>query len=155
MALKSPKEFVDSLRDGRVVFYRGERVKDVTEHPVTRRAIDHVAADYRIAEEPEHRDLMTYVDEQGQRHSRYFKVPRNADDLLRRREMIEASTRAGHGVVLLIKEIGTDFLFAMRAVATYRATRGKPGCLARLERYPASCQERDVAMAVALGLAPG
>ena len=62
MALKSPKEFVDSLRDGRVMFYRGERVKDVTEHPVTRRAIDHVAADYRIAEEPEHRDLLTYVD---------------------------------------------------------------------------------------------
>ena len=149
MALKSPKEFVDSLRDGRVVFYRGERVKDVTEHPVTRRAIDHVAADYRIAEEPEQRDLLTYVDEQGQRHSRYFKVPRNGDDLLRRREMIEASTRAGHGVVLLIKEIGTDFLFAMRAVATHMAAKGKPDYLPRLERYHAHCQEQDVAMAVA------
>jgi len=149
MSLKSPKEYIDSLRDDRTVFYRGERVRDVTEHPVTRRAIDHVAADYRIAEEPEHRDLMTSVDEQGQRHSRYFKVPRNADDLLRRRDIIEASTRAGHGVVLLIKEIGTDFLFAMRAVATAMQAQGLKDYLPRLERYHASCQERDVAMAVA------
>ncbi len=149
MALKSPKEFVDSLRDGRTVFYRGEQVKDVTEHPVTRRAVDHVAADYRIAEEPEHRELLTYLDEKGQRHSRYFKVPRNADDLLRRRECIEASTRAGHGVVLLIKEIGTDCLFASRAVATHMAAKGKPEYLPRLERYHATCQEQDVAMAVA------
>ncbi len=134
MALKSPKEYVDGLKDDRTVFYRGERVPDVTEHPVTRRAIDHVAADYRIAEEPEQRDLMTYVDERGQRHSRYFKVPRNADDLLRRREMIEASTRAGHGVVLLIKEIGTDFLFAMRAVATAMHAKGLTDYLPRLER---------------------
>ena len=149
MGLKSPKEYVDSLRDERTVFYRGERVRDVTEHPVTRRAIDHVAADYRIAEEPAQRDLMTYADEGGQRHSRYFKVPRNAEDLLRRREMIEASTRAGHGVVLLIKEIGTDFLFAMRAVATAMHAKGKTDYLPRLERYHAQCQDRDVAMAVA------
>ncbi len=149
MALRSPKEYVDSLRDDRTVYYRGERVRDVTEHPVTRRGIDHAAADFHIAEEPAHRDLMTYLDERGARHSRYFKVPRDAEDLLRRREMIEASTRAGHGVVLLIKEIGTDFLFAMRAVATAMHARGKTEYLPRLERYHAQCQERDVAMAVA------
>ncbi len=34
MSLRSPQEYVQSLRDGRVVYFRERRVTDVTEHPV-------------------------------------------------------------------------------------------------------------------------
>ena len=57
MPLKTPEQYVDSLRDGRRVIFRGERVADVTAHPVIGVAVRHAAIDYRMAEEPRYRDL--------------------------------------------------------------------------------------------------
>src|SRR5918912_4601314 len=111
--LRTPEEYRESLRDGRRVFYRGERVSDVTAHPVFRVAIDHAAADYRMAEDPKYRDLA--VAEDG--YSRYFKVPTTADDLLKRSALIEAATRQAKTLVVLIKEIGTDALFSLLALS--------------------------------------
>ena len=34
MGIKSPQEYIESLKDGRVVYCNGEKVADVTEHPV-------------------------------------------------------------------------------------------------------------------------
>ena len=45
MALKTPKEFIESLRDGRVVYLDGERVEDVTTHPKMKVAVDTAAFD--------------------------------------------------------------------------------------------------------------
>ena len=44
--LKTPKEYIDTLKDNRTVFYAGEKVKDVTEHPFMRICIDWMAMDY-------------------------------------------------------------------------------------------------------------
>ena len=51
-ALRSPEEYRESLRDSRTVFYRGEKVEDVTTHPVLRHAVEHTTLDYRMAEDP-------------------------------------------------------------------------------------------------------
>src|SRR6266540_3913833 len=110
--LRSPEDYRESLRDGRRVFYRGERVEDVTVHPVFRHAVDHAALDYRMAEDESHRALA--VTAGG--YSRYFEVPRSAEDLLARSALIEAATRAGKTLVVLIKEIGTDALFSLLAL---------------------------------------
>src|SRR3990170_3027664 len=108
MALKSFEGHCESLRDGREVYFGGERVEDITTHPVLKVAMAHAAIDYRLAESPEHRDLATYTaSETDQVYSRYYKIPQHTEDLLKRRELIAASTRAGKGVVPLIKEIGT------------------------------------------------
>ena len=34
MGLKTPEEYIKSLKDGRVVYCNGERVEDVTTHPI-------------------------------------------------------------------------------------------------------------------------
>ena len=34
MGIKSPQEYIESLRDGRVVYCNGERVEDVTTNPI-------------------------------------------------------------------------------------------------------------------------
>ena len=46
MGLKTPEEFRESLRDGRVVFLDGERVEDVTTHPKLKVAVETAAFDY-------------------------------------------------------------------------------------------------------------
>jgi len=81
MALKTPEEFKESLRDGRVVYIDGEKVDDVTTHPKLKVAVETAAFDYEIAEMPEYRDLAVVTDEKtGEPISRYFRRPQNGED---------------------------------------------------------------------------
>ena len=52
MAIKKPLDFINSLKDERVVYYAGERVKDVTQHPFMRICIDWMAMDYVLSNDP-------------------------------------------------------------------------------------------------------
>jgi len=138
--LRSAEEYARSLRDGRSVYYRGQRVPDVTAHPVFRVAIDHAGIDFRMAEDPRWRDLAV-VDGA----SRYFQVPRSAEDLLARSRLIEEATREGATLVVLVKEIGTDALFAL----TVLAARLRGEYPERVRRFFARCRDGDLALAVA------
>ena len=81
--LRTGKEHLESLRDGRVVYVGSERVDDVTRHPAFCNAAATVAAIYDMKADPANRDTMTY-EEDGGRHSIYFLRPRTRDDLQRR-----------------------------------------------------------------------
>jgi 4-hydroxybutyryl-CoA dehydratase / vinylacetyl-CoA-Delta-isomerase len=149
MPLRSVQDYVDSLRDGRTVYFRGERVPDVTTHPVIGVAVDHASIDYRLAEDPVHRDLAVTVDPDGRTYSRYYQLPRTSEDLLKRSELIERATAAGGTLVVLIKEIGTDALFAlMRVAAGVDAAHGTTYA-GRVEQFYQQCRTNDVAVAVA------
>src|SRR5436190_12004726 len=150
MGLRTVEQYNTSLRDGRVVYFRGQRVEDVTKHPVIGVAVNHAAIDYAIAHQPEHRDLAVCTDlATGQEYSRYFNIPANSEDLLKRSELIEASTRLGRTVVVLVKEIGTDCLFALHLIAKQMdaqlGTKYLPCVRAMFEH----CRNNDLAMAVA------
>ena len=126
MGLRTPAQYKDALRDGREVYYRGELVPDVTAHPVIGKAVNHACIDYQLAEDPRYRELAVVSDPALGDYSRYYHVPRNTEDLLQRSRLIAASTREGATLVVLIKEIGTDALFALHVVAEEMAKRGKP-----------------------------
>jgi 4-hydroxyphenylacetate 3-monooxygenase len=81
--LRTGKEHLESLRDGRVVYIGKERVDDVTTHPAFRMAAQTVAAIYDMKADPANRETMSY-EEGGGRHSIYFLRPRTRDDLQRR-----------------------------------------------------------------------
>lgn len=155
MPPRSAEEYAASLRDGRRVFYRGEPVPDVTAHPVLRTAVAHAATDYRMADDPATRDLATARDpETGALISRYFALPRTSDDLVLRSKLIETATRLGGTLVVLIKEIGSDALFALHLVAQQvdaaLVKAGQPApYLERVRRFYAHCRDNDLAMAVA------
>ena len=81
--LRTGKEHLESLRDGRAIYIGGERVDDVTRHPAFRNAAQTVAALYDMKADPANRDAMTY-EEDGGRHSIYYLRARSRDDLQRR-----------------------------------------------------------------------
>ncbi len=148
MALKTAEQYLKSLRDGRAVYYRGERVGDVTTHPELGIGARHCAIDYTLAEDSRHRDLARVV-EDGRAINRFYKIPRNADDLLQRRELIAGATYAGRAIIQLIREIGTDFLFAHTIVSHSMQETTKAPYYERLQAYHRSVAETDLAMAVA------
>ena len=139
--LRSAEQYRESLRDGRRVYYRGNRVEDVTTHPAMRHAVDHAALDYEMAESDEHRELA--VAPEG--YNRYFRLPRSAEDLLARSALIEAGTRAGRTLPPMIKEVGTDALFALIAM---RSALGEPYA-DRIDTLYERARDEDLALCVA------
>lgn len=116
MGLRTAAQYLDSLRDARRVWFRGARVDDVTTHPVIRRGAEHAAVDFALAHDPAHTSqFVTPVF--GEPASRYYAGPRCVEDLLARAALIETSTRHGRTIVPLVKEIGSDALFALWRIA--------------------------------------
>jgi 4-hydroxybutyryl-CoA dehydratase/vinylacetyl-CoA-Delta-isomerase len=128
LEVRSAEEYLEGLRDGREVYYRGERVDDVVSHPELGLSAHHGAIDFHgPSPEP----------------SPYYAVPRSTDDLLARSALIEDSTRRGRTLVVLVKEIGTDALFALLRVAHGTETEQ------RVRAYYERCRDLDLALAVA------
>jgi 4-hydroxybutyryl-CoA dehydratase/vinylacetyl-CoA-Delta-isomerase len=143
MALLTAAEYVASLRDGRRVWYRGRTVPDVTADPDLRVAIDHAALDYEIGHDPTHRDLAVVKDPvTGVEHSAFYRIPRSVDDLLERSALIETVTGIGGTLVTLVKEIGSDALFALERVLDGEQRE-------RARAFAERCREQDLAVAVA------
>ena len=83
--LLSGNEYLESLRDGRVVYIGRERVDDVPSHPAFRNAAGSFAMIYDRKRAPEQRDLMV-CEEDGDEFSSYYIMPRSRADLERRFE---------------------------------------------------------------------
>jgi 4-hydroxybutyryl-CoA dehydratase / vinylacetyl-CoA-Delta-isomerase len=149
MPLRTVEQYVESLRDGRIVYYRGQRVPDVTRHPVISVAVDHASIDYRLADDPASRDLAVVKDSNGVEYSRYYQIPKSSDDLLKRSALIEHATAAGGTLVVLIKEIGSDALCALMRVAASIDRKTKSSYAGRVEAFYRHCRANDLAVAVA------
>src|SRR3989454_1651761 len=150
MGLRTVEQNKASWREGRVVYFGGDRGEDVTKHPVIGVAVNHAAIDYEIAHQSKHRELAVCLDPvTGEQYSRYFHIPSNAEDLLQRSQLIETSTRLGRTLVVLIKEIGTDCLLALHLVAKQMDEKLGTKYLPRVRAIYEHCRNNDLAMAVA------
>jgi 4-hydroxybutyryl-CoA dehydratase / vinylacetyl-CoA-Delta-isomerase len=105
----------------------------------------HVAIDFQLAEDPRFSSLARHKDGEEE-YSAYYHVPRNSGDLAARSRLIEAATGEGSTLVILIKEIGTDALFALKRVLARQGTAQEQ---ARLEAFYRRCRDEDLALAVA------
>ena len=81
--LMTGKEYLQSIRDGRVIYVGKERVKDQTTHPAFADAARTYAALFNMKSDPALRDLMTF-EEGGECYSMYYLQPRSQEDLRRR-----------------------------------------------------------------------
>ncbi len=151
MALRDAKQYIESLRDGRVIYIHGKRVEDVTGHPILRRAIEHAAIDYELHKKEGLWDLMiTRSPTTGNEIRRYFEIPRSSEDLLRRRKLIETATTHGDAIILFMKEIGTDALNALAMITYIMDKKNGTEYSKRVADYREYLQENDLSMAGAV-----
>lgn len=144
MSLRTPDEYRAAVSaDGRNLFYRGRRIDDIMAEPELAMAVHHAAIDYEVAEDPAHRHLTVATDaDTGAEYSAYYRVPRSVQDLRDRSSLIELCTTLGGTMVTLIKEIGSDGLFALQ-----RVLQGEE--LERATAFLDHCRDGDLAVAVA------
>jgi len=83
--MRTGKEYLESLRDGRKVYVGGEIIEDVTTHPMTKGYAHAIAEYYDMHLNPEFQDVCTFIDENGERQSMHWFLPRSKEDVVRRR----------------------------------------------------------------------
>jgi 4-hydroxyphenylacetate 3-monooxygenase len=88
--LKTGREHVQSLQDGRVVYIHGKQVADTTTHPAYRNTISTFARLYDFQSRPENRDLMAFATENGGMANRIWQLPESYEELCQRRRALEA-----------------------------------------------------------------
>ena len=93
------EEFLAGLRDGRVIYFDGELVKDVTTHPAFATSARSYARMYDTLHDPDKHDLLTYVTERGARSHKFYKLPRTHQDLFEARDAIAEWARLSWGTL--------------------------------------------------------
>jgi 4-hydroxybutyryl-CoA dehydratase/vinylacetyl-CoA-Delta-isomerase len=150
MAIKTPQDYIDSLKDGRVVYCNGDRVTDVTEHPILKICRDWMAMDYVLNNDPKYQDLLTEINEAGERVSFALMPQRTKEDLLRLREMVKLWARVCFGKPPGAKFVAKDGLNALTVVSPRIDKKYGTNYAERVEQYRSYLQKNDLAFALAM-----
>jgi hypothetical protein len=68
MGLRSPADYVESLRNGRVTFWDGERIDDITNHPRFATPIANTARDF-ACDDPGRGGILGHVNDVLRRYT--------------------------------------------------------------------------------------
>lgn len=95
--MRTGEQYLESLRDGRRVMCGGELIDDLTTHPKTRGYAAQVAAFYDLHHDPAHRDALTWVDGDGVRRAKHWRLPTNKEEAVDRRRYFDHVFRHFNG----------------------------------------------------------
>jgi 4-hydroxyphenylacetate 3-monooxygenase len=92
-------EYMESLRDGREVYFNGERVTDITAHPAFRNSVRSIARLYDALHDPKTRDSLTCPTDTGSSGytHKFFRVARSRDDMRGAQQAIAGWARLSYG----------------------------------------------------------
>src|SRR4051795_8774148 len=93
--LLTGQEYLESLKDGRVVYVGSEKIDDVTTHPAFRNAARSMAAIYDLKRAD---PAFSYADGK-ERYSSYFLRARTQEDLVKRTKLHRAIAAMSHGLL--------------------------------------------------------
>ncbi len=87
--IRTGEQYRDSLRDDREVWMNGERVKDVTTHPMFKPIVDVRARIYDMQHDENTADVMTYREEGNESCAVGLKLPYTQDDWHAKRKAVD------------------------------------------------------------------
>ena len=150
MPIKTPHEYIESLKDDRIVYCQGERIKDVTEHPIMKICLKWMAMDYVLQQDPRYRDLVTEKNEEGDLVSFVFLPQKSRDDLLRLREVVKLWARVCFGKPSGAKFVGKDGLNAVTVISARVDKKFGSNYAERVEAYRKFLQKNDATIALGM-----
>ncbi|CDY79056.1 4-hydroxyphenylacetate 3-monooxygenase [Caballeronia glathei] len=91
--IRTGKQYLESLNDGRDVWVGNEKIDNIATHPKTRDYAQRHADFYDLHHRPDLQDVLTYVDEDGERRSMQWFSHRDKEQLRRKRKYHETIMR--------------------------------------------------------------
>lgn len=113
------REYLESLRDGRVVYLNGEKIEDVTTHPAYRNSARSYARMYDALHDPETSKILTTTNEFGDKTHKFFKTPTSPQDLLEARDAIAEWAKLSYGFMGRTPDYKASFIGHLNAFAHY------------------------------------
>jgi 4-hydroxyphenylacetate 3-monooxygenase len=154
MPIRTGKEFLEGLRDDREVWLDGERVADVTTHPMLAGFAAELADVYDLQHDPDLQDLLTMASPtSGERVSLGYIVPTSLDELQRRRRMIEFLARRSGGTLGRLPEYMATIVTGLYDVRDILAGE-EPDFATNITNYLEFCRENDVSLTHSFADAP-
>ena len=123
--MKTGKEHLESINDGRKVYIGSELVADVTRHPAFKNAAQSVADIYDLKADNEHKDTASYIAEDGERYSSYYLQPRSRDDLRKRTATHQLIADSTYGMWGRSPDHVSSFVTAMAMRSDIFARKGE------------------------------
>jgi 4-hydroxybutyryl-CoA dehydratase/vinylacetyl-CoA-Delta-isomerase len=151
MALKTAKQYVDSLRALKINAYiGGEKIEgSIVDHPAVAPHINTVAKTYELAHKPEHRDVMTAVSHlNGERIHRYTHVFQDNEDLVKKIQMLRLLGQVTG--TCFQRCVGLDALNAMYATSYDTDKAHGTDYHQRFRNYLGWVQQNDLMLAGAM-----
>lgn len=150
MPLKTPVEYVESLRALKIRAYvGGELVDSVVDHPSVAPHINTVAKTYELAHVPEHADVMTAVSHlTGERIHRYTHIFQSPDDLVKKIQMLRLLGQTTG--TCFQRCVGLDALNATYAITFEMDRDNGTDYHQRFTRYLERVQREDLMLAGAM-----
>ncbi|TFG17595.1 MAG: 4-hydroxybutyryl-CoA dehydratase [Promethearchaeota archaeon] len=88
MPLKTPEEYLESIKRPVNLYMFGEKVEDFWNHPIVRPSINTVMKIYELAQMEEYQDLMTAKSHlTGEKINRFTHIHQSTDDLIKKVKM--------------------------------------------------------------------
>jgi aromatic ring hydroxylase len=140
--MRTGTEYLESLKDGREVWFNGERIRDLTTHPVLSRTAQAVAKLYDLQHDPKYSEVLTFADPDGDRQGMAYFVPKSPDDLIRLRKYYELVTLQTGGFFGRFSSIMTLWHgYSMDPTAIYQ--KYNPVWLENMQRFRADSIKTD------------
>ena len=141
MGIRSGREYVASLRDGRSIYVNGERVKDVTAYPPFRGVIATIASLYDL--QHENREALTFVSPQSREPvPMSFLMAATVEEVEKRVRAEEMRAEHTFGLMGRMPDfcnaLVTDFATAHDYLGRREKRYGE-----NIVRYYEDCRERD------------
>jgi len=144
--IRTAEQYVKDLRDGRVVYQDGQKIKDLPSYQPYRRMIERAASEYYLSNQPQYRQLFNVV-EGGEEFSFMYKVPKAGEDLQRRRLIIQTLNRTAAGGTRLT---GIDGLNGVAWAARRMDAALGTKYAGRVEDFRRFCQKTDPSLCAAV-----
>ena len=147
MPARTGAEYIAGLRERAAEIYiSGQKVKDVTTHPAFAGGIRTVAGLLDMQHDPAKRDEMVYTSPStGDPVGLSFIMPRNSDDLKRRRKMMTNWALASCGMMGRTPDFLNVAVMSMAAAADYSA-QNRPEFGQNILDYYEYIRENDIVM---------
>lgn len=93
--MMTPEQYIESLRAlKKEVYFMGERIDNVVDHPAIRPHINAAAVTYQLAFDPKYEDLATATSHlTGRKINRWTHIPQNREDLVKKVMMLRVAGR--------------------------------------------------------------
>ncbi|HJX03896.1 MAG TPA: 4-hydroxyphenylacetate 3-hydroxylase N-terminal domain-containing protein [Dehalococcoidia bacterium] len=150
MAIRTPQQYIESIRDDRVVYYEGKKVKDITKHDYIKMCIDWMAIDYVLENDPKFKDLMLTKDADGEDVPFILSAQKSREDLMRLREVVKLLARVSYGKPSGAKFVGKDGLNAVTVVSQRIDKKYGTSYARNVDNFRRHLQKNDLTLALAM-----